>query len=46
MEGASLAKLQETISDNFKILNEKEKRLEQILTKLEADTLIRFMDMK
>ena len=46
MEGASLDKLQETISDNFKILNEKEKRLKQILTKLEADTLIRFMEMK
>lgn len=46
MEGVSLAKLQETISENFKMLNEKEKRLKQILTKLEADTLIRFIDMK
>ena len=46
MEGASLAELQETISETFKTLDEKEKRLKQILTKLEADTLIRFMEMR
>ncbi len=45
VEGTSLANLQETISENFKTLNDKEKRLKQILTKLEADTLIRFIGM-
>lgn len=46
IEGASLSKLQDTISKNFEILDEKEKRLKQILKKLEADTLIRFMETK
>lgn len=46
MESVSLSKLKDTITENFKILDEKEKKLKQILTKLEADTLIRFMEMK
>lgn len=45
MRGTSLETLNRMLSESFRKLDEEEKRLRDILVKLEADTLMRFMDI-
>lgn len=45
MRGTSLETLNRTVSESFRRLDEEERRLRDILVKLEADTLMRFMDI-
>lgn len=45
IEGATLEDLKKRVEDSFRNLDEKEKRLNQILSKFEAETLIRFIDL-
>ena len=42
----SLDKLHKTVEENFRNLDEKEKRMNHILDKLEADTLIRLAELE
>jgi hypothetical protein len=46
MESTSLEELKETVEKNFRNLDEKEKKLSRILSKLEADTLIRLAELE
>ncbi len=43
--GSDLESLSQTIADNFRELDEKEKKINTVLRKLEADTLRRFLEM-
>jgi F-type H+-transporting ATPase subunit epsilon len=45
MKGDSLETLNRTVSESFRKLDEEERRLRDILVKLEVDTLMRFMDI-
>jgi F-type H+-transporting ATPase subunit epsilon len=46
MESTSLEELKESVEKNFRNLDEKEKKLSRILSKLEADTLIRLAELE
>ena len=45
IKGTSLETLSKTVADNFNRLDEKEKKTNEILVKLEADMLRMFMEM-
>lgn len=46
VESTSLEELQQTVEENFRNLDEQEKKLSRILDKLEADTLIRLAELE
>lgn len=46
VESTSLEELQQTVEENFRNLDEQEKKLSRILAKLEADTLIRLAELE
>lgn len=46
VESTSLEELQKTVEENFRNLDEQEKKLSRILDKLEADTLIRLAELE
>ncbi len=46
IEGDSLDGLNESIRENFKIMDDREKQAQKILIKLETDTMRRFMEIE
>lgn len=44
--GESLRELGRTVEENFKTLDEKEKKIRDVLIKLETDTIKRFMEIE
>jgi len=46
IEGDSLETLNKALSENFKTLDEREKKAQKVLVKLETDTMQRFMEIE